>query len=375
MVAGVVEEERRARAAVVDARNRQRPAERPAVPLLHVVRLFADAAVERIRRRVEHRSAEVVVAVALQAAAAAHAPERTTGATGTATEASGTAAATTRAREAALTTTAAGFPFAATAATAEALGPLAGKLAASAAPAEQEHLVRLSLTAGGRHRLCRRIGREARRKLQLGSQRLGPLVAARRGIRVRVRDDIELLEAASPSARAGLCRRASALTRRLDRGLNRRLNGRAGGRGRGWLGRRRAGRRSARRRRTGRERQREIDTGRALRLGERRTSRSGRERGQRRTHRINSRARQPQRERAVLLGGRRSHFRVVAVEGHDRDAGQRQAVRLRHAGYRTRPPRLGRLRVVDPGPRARQRDAGGYLAEQSGAHEAMSTVF
>ncbi len=76
MVARVVQEERRARAAVVDVRDRQRPAERGSVPLLHVVRLLANASVEGIRRRVEHRAAQVVVRVALDAsAAAAHSAE------------------------------------------------------------------------------------------------------------------------------------------------------------------------------------------------------------------------------------------------------------------------------------------------------------
>src|SRR5262245_15463527 len=71
MIARVIQEERRARTAVDDVRNRERAAERGAVALLKIVGLLARASVERIRRRVEHRAAEVVVRVALNAAAAA----------------------------------------------------------------------------------------------------------------------------------------------------------------------------------------------------------------------------------------------------------------------------------------------------------------
>ena len=192
MVAGVVQKERGPCAAVEDVWNRQRSAKRRPVPLLHVVGFLAFATVERIRRGVEHRPAKGVVGVSLDPAAAAHASESTGAAEAARPTAARSPASPTAAAETTLIAAAAQPTLAAT----EAIRPALAKLAATAAPAKQQRVVRLPLNTGRRDRLGRRVSGKARRQLKLGAES-GRRFLCRRSSRLlagRVGDDVELLE-------------------------------------------------------------------------------------------------------------------------------------------------------------------------------------
>jgi predicted secreted protein len=89
---------------------------------------------------------------------------------------------------------------AALAAASESLGATLTELAAPAAPAKEQRIVRLPLNAGGRHRLGRRVCRKARRQLELGPQGRRRLVSSYRCdlFASRVGDDVELLKSPPP---------------------------------------------------------------------------------------------------------------------------------------------------------------------------------
>ena len=180
VIAGIVQEEGRARPAVEDVGDGQRTAERRAVALLDVVGLLAHTPVERVGRGVEHRAAERVVGVALDTSAAAHAAEPAWAAANPARAAAAATAAATAPAEAPLLTPAAEAAFAAAA---ESFGATVAELpAATAASAKEQRLVRLSLDAGGRHRFGRRISGKPGRQLELGAEvRRGFITRSRRG--------------------------------------------------------------------------------------------------------------------------------------------------------------------------------------------------
>ena len=161
MIAGVIQKERGSGAAVHNVRDGQRTAERCAVALLHVVRLLALAAIERVRLGVEHRTAEGVVRIALDTATAAHAAKSPG-----ATESAGTASRSATARPtAASATTAKASLLAKSALSGTAFGAAIAELAPAASPAKKDGIVRLTLNPRRRNRLGRRVSRESRWQL------------------------------------------------------------------------------------------------------------------------------------------------------------------------------------------------------------------
>ena len=175
----VVQEEGRARAAVEDVRDRQRTAERRAVALLDVVGLLTHAAVERIRLRRRTSSRRGCSwrcpGYVRRRACRRTRRDRRRSPPGPPPRPPPPAAATA---EPALLAPATEAAFAAAA---ESVGSALAELAAAAAAsAKQQRVVRLSLDAGGRNRLGRRVGRKSRRQLELGPEGRRCVVIGRR---------------------------------------------------------------------------------------------------------------------------------------------------------------------------------------------------